>query len=201
MPVFNSNKVIFIHIPKCAGTSINKFLDFEGNFEKFNKYNRFSLRYLYGRNLQHLTYDKIRLIHPFKFSRYFKFSFVRNPWDRMASEYRWRRKWDGSMANASFEDMLRKVPYFRKKNEPHFKEQYSFVYNSSDKLQVDYLGRFESLEEDFNSLLRHLRLSGSLPKLNKTKNNKDYQSLYNQICIDLVGQYFSNDIQKFGYKF
>lgn len=66
---FDESKSIFVHIPKCAGVSINKSL--------------------YG-NLAggHTTFDEyIIIFEPKCIENYFKFTFVRNPWDRVVSAY------------------------------------------------------------------------------------------------------------------
>src|SRR5947208_3465937 len=63
----NRHRCIFIHIPKTAGSSIALSL--------------------FGEQLEHITYRDYQIANPRKFDRYFKFAFVRNPWDRVVSSY------------------------------------------------------------------------------------------------------------------
>jgi hypothetical protein len=63
----NRHRCIFIHIPKTAGASIALSL--------FNEPPR------------HVHYRDFEIANPDKFRRYFKFAFVRNPWDRLVSSY------------------------------------------------------------------------------------------------------------------
>ena len=60
-------RCIFIHIPKTAGTSVSETL--------------------FGRASRHVPYFEYERANPWKFRRYFKFAFVRNPWDRLVSTY------------------------------------------------------------------------------------------------------------------
>ena len=72
----HKHKFIFIHINKCGGTSIDKV--FSGKFRGHKK-----------------AFDYKKL-NPKEFENYFKFTFVRNPWDRVVSfyHYQMKRKWD-----------------------------------------------------------------------------------------------------------
>src|SRR5258707_7699115 len=60
-------RCIFIHIPKTAGTSLSQAL--------------------FGRHSRHIPYIEYEKGNPRKFRQYFKFTFVRNPWDRLVSTY------------------------------------------------------------------------------------------------------------------
>ena len=63
----NQYKCIFIHIPKAAGTAVTQAL--------------------FGPVSRHVPYFEYEKANPRKFKRYFKFAFVRNPWDRLVSTY------------------------------------------------------------------------------------------------------------------
>lgn len=203
MPIFDNYKSIFIHIPKCAGTSITKSL---GNHRFKNRpigYNNFSLQLMYGRNLEHSTYKKIRLVHPIKFRSYFKFAFVRNPFDRMYSEYKWRTKWDSSIASKTFEDMLLNIPKYRRNREPHFMEQAEFIFSKNNNLMIDFVGRFETIVQDFQIVTEKIGASTSnLEVLNKSNTDcSSYRPEYTKRSVDIVSSYFKRDIELLGYEF
>lgn len=84
MVVCHQKKCIFIHIPKCAGTSIEQFIKDHGR-------NDLQFIGLYqNRSLHHLTAIELKIIIKEQiFHHYYKFSVVRNPYDRLLSEYYW----------------------------------------------------------------------------------------------------------------
>ena len=84
MVVIHKKKCIFVHIPKCAGTSMEQFLKDYGN----NEIEYFGV--FKNRSLHHLTaYELLMSLRKKKFSKYYRFSIVRNPYDRLLSEYYW----------------------------------------------------------------------------------------------------------------
>ena len=93
MPVSHGHRVIFVHIPRTAGSSIEKALNIFG--EENDGKNTYCPEKLYGLSgniyLQHLTIFEIRdtirkrVFECHTFDEYFKFTFIRNPFDRMFS--------------------------------------------------------------------------------------------------------------------
>lgn len=166
-------KVLFIHIPKTAGQSIQSHL--------INVTGRhLPHTYVLGKNndpskgppiLDHLLwyeYLKYGYLTETQFKTYFKFSFVRNPWDRLVSEYKFRRYW----LKYSFRDWVTKhLPTESWSDEyRHIMPQYKFICNDNMQLVVDYLGKFEELEKSFFEILQKLGINqnNSLPHINKS---------------------------------
>ena len=91
-------KIIFVHIPRCGGTSIEQSLYFNENkkyfdVKKTNKQklymgfeDKYSNKYQLD-GLQHLTISNIKKIYPIEYEKFYTFSFVRNPFSRAASLY------------------------------------------------------------------------------------------------------------------
>ena len=68
----DEHRCVFIHIPKAAGTSLTKTL--------------------FAAPSRHLQYTEYERANPKKFKKYFKFTFVRNPYDRLFSAYSFLKK-------------------------------------------------------------------------------------------------------------
>lgn len=175
--ICENRNLIYYDIPKCASTTIRK--------EIFKKDNDLSL------------------INPEKdLNEYLKFTFVRNPWDRMVSNWKMfttrthRIKKLNSMTSkdvSKFEDFV----YFanRIKNH-HWQPQVLYL---PDKL--DFIGKVESFNEDLNELFRILgERSKQLPRLNVTA-RRAYWEYYTPSLIDFVAGMYSEDIKEFGYEF
>ena len=105
----HQKKIIFIHIPKTGGTSIE-------NYMNILNYNNPILKHGYGTfkniSFQHFTYsdyNEFLGIHIFK--NYFKFSVIRNPYTRIISEYFWvpDKLKIGYKSNKSFDYFLENV--------------------------------------------------------------------------------------------
>jgi hypothetical protein len=72
--------------------------------------------------------------------------------------------------------------------------------DDNGELLMDFVGRYENLQDDFNSLRAKLGITQTLPHLNKS-NHRDYRSYYNDHTQQLVAEHFKADIELFGYSF
>ena len=101
MPINNRLKIVFVHIPKTGGSSIEESLDMYG-FQNSGENSIFDPTILFGHELQLMTADEIfayleaNRFDPYK---YLWISVVRNPFDRFVSEYLWRSRWDIRLQN------------------------------------------------------------------------------------------------------
>ncbi|WP_019038852.1 sulfotransferase family 2 domain-containing protein [Psychroflexus tropicus] len=201
-PVYQSSlgalhyyKCIFIHIPKNAGISVSYTLfgNTGGSHRKLIDYQR-----IFGKKTV---------------SKYYKFSFVRNPWDRLVSTYFFLinggltnrdKKWTEEHISdyKDFTDfVLNWVQIEQVNTSLHFQEQHRFLTNHKGELDVDFLGRFETLDQDFQKVCQHLQLDRSLRKTNSSKRKNDYRSYYNDETKAVVENVYAKDIQLFNYSF
>lgn len=166
---------IFLHPNKCGGKSIEKAI-WNVEAQSRSADHRKPLDYIneYGQE----TWNK-----------YFKFGFSRNPWDRLVSVYHGR---------------IQLVK--RKSIEPTFdlwlKSGNINVHPQIDWLteDLDFIGRFENYEQDFEIVKSKLKLKVELPHLNASK-HKHYTKYYNSETKELVYNLFKDDIIAFGYEF
>lgn len=185
-------KCIFIHIPKAAGTSVALTLFNQGS--------------------SHIPWFEYYYANPSKFRRYYKFSFVRNPWDRLASTYFFLKrggmnKEDADWGNAN----LAAYPTFESfvkgwVNEEnihsweHFRPQHYFICDEEGRIQMDFVGRMENIEHDFAVVAATLGCTKPLAKVN-VGNLKHYSSYYTEETRDIVANVYKKDIELFGYSF
>ena len=126
---------------------------------------------------------------------YFKFAFDRNPWDRQVSAYhfRYRRK----ARPPSF-------AYFLDRDRRARLNNYE-IYSLDGEPCVDFLGRFENLEEDFRRALGEIGMKFDQPlaraKSGIRKNGKPYRDYYDERTRDLVGEWYTREIELLGYSF
>jgi len=183
--ISHKHKCIFVHIPKSAGTSIEKF--FIGRDWWF-----------IDKETKHLHAKTAKKIYKENWNEYFTFSFVRNPWDLMVSWYKFRKN-----HNLSFDKFLTeyKINPRRRYWLPKTLYQTDFLVDDDGKLLIDFVGKFENLQEDFNIICDKIKISQQkLPHKNKTK-RKHYTEYYDDETREIVAKKYAKDIEYFGYKF
>lgn len=78
--------------------------------------------------------------------------------------------------------------------------QLEFLTNKDRKMNIDFIGRFENLQKDFNQICKTINIPFiELPKLNSTSH--DHYSKYNEETKKIVAEIFQKDIDYFGYKY
>ena len=203
--ISHKHKCIFVHIPKCGGTSIEDVL-FKPKSKRTTKdLWMFPNKYQTG-GLQHLMASHIiQEVGEGIFSKYFTFSFVRNPWDKMVSQYNYTiaKRVDlldhiGITKSSSFEEYIKCV--FDVEIFVQWDCQYKFLYMDGNCV-VDFIGRFENLQEDFNIVCDKIGIpQQQLPHKNKSK-HKSYTEYYNDETRQIVAKKYAKDIEMFGYEF
>lgn len=207
---------IFIHIPKTAGQSIEKyFLDLHGKSWAEREtlllaHNEFSS--CGPERLAHLTaeeYVKFGYVDENTYYDYFKFSIVRNPWDRLVSEYNYRKLY----MLFSFRDyILFNLPEKSSYTDEyrHVMPQYHYIFGENGECKVDFIGRFENIKKDFSTICQKLGLLDcKLPHQNKspkiknlfTKRRKHYSEYYDHETKEIVEEMYKCDIVAFNYEF
>jgi len=211
--ISHEHQCIFIHIPKTAGTSINSFFHPDVKFRFKNPdYER-----LFGwcpkrkLHMQHATVKQLletELVTEEQWKTYYKFTFVRNPWDRAYSDYKFIQKFSG--ITGSFSDYINKTgPFSEILNNSnsqnylgdHLLPQTSF-FDLEGKYQLDYVGSFENFHEDIYEILKDLNILKKFDiHINKSKRKTNYANFYTCSMENLVAKKYMQDIKALGYKF
>jgi len=190
---------IFVHVPKAAGTSV--------------------ARALFDSKSRHVGIARYYAFDPAFAEGAFKFSFVRNPWDRFLSAYhylarrigadprfpdhRWATHYLGPCGD--FEGFVRKMAAdarFRReiRRYIHFRDQFDWLAIPGRGMRMDYIGRFETIERDFAHVCQKVGSTALLPHERKGQAMR-YQDAYDGVGVELVGDLYRRDIAAFGYRF
>lgn len=220
------NKFIFVHNYKVAGTSIKSALsDFgminplitgakanliiENSSLKTIYTNKYFRRFFRKLNLpgtckfnSHLHALEIEELLPSEiYNKFYKFGFVRNPWDWQVSLYHYMSQikdhHQGELAKkfSSFDEYLE----WRVNNDK--RTQKDFFYDKSNNLKVDFVGKLENLTNDFNFICKQIGINASLEHKNSSKRSNDYRKYYNTHTKNLLADHFEDDIKLFNYEF
>ena len=152
---------------------------------------------------------------PAELKALFKFTIVRNPWDRLVSAYLFLkaggvndsdRRWSEKHLSrfGDFEEfVLRWVTPANVGRSLHLRPQVEFLCRPArDVPLVDYVGYFENLQADFAAIVTKLGIEATLAKINTTATRRDdYRSYYSGRTREIVQQVYRDDIAAFGYDF
>lgn len=159
------NNCVFIHIPKAAGTSVLQTLAGTDGFIPRD----------------HSTIEEFKIASTPLLNDFFSFTIVRNPLDRIDSVYRYLKKGGNGtndlelskFINSNFPTLNDYILEYLDKDIIHAykltKPQYTFVCDEKYKVLVDFVGRFESINEDFSQISKKLNLKRELPHSNKSE--------------------------------
>jgi len=181
----HERKLLFLHIARTGGTSIEYALTGQDwwRIEAATKHiSAGQARKHYGEEI---------------WGTYFKFSVVRNPWDRVVSMWA-----AGSWHQASNLDQNCSFETFIKKLRPHSNEAYNSLL-CCDALndKIDFVMRFEHLQEEFNSMLSRIGAQHITLPRKECRPHKPYSEMYGDVEKQLVREIFHKDITAFGYEF
>jgi hypothetical protein len=212
MPINYKRKFIYIHIPKTAGTSIlcSLFNINVGQDEMIDRRNldlEYQKKHLIGEDGDFIRTNHYPLYKILKVKSdvkdFFVFTFVRNPFDRLVSEYYYQK----FNRNIPFNDYVLHIVKpafdFGKLEEWfsfHLLPQFDFICINNE-IRCDFLGKFESLEEDYNKVCKILGVEKALLPHYKKSLRKDYRSYYNDASRAIVEKYYKKDLDEFDYTF
>lgn len=191
----HKHKFIFIHASKTAGTSISVSLAGSSILENETREKHWN-----ARQCQQNYADY--------WNEYYKFSVVRNPWDRVVSMYKYFTQFNKTIKQKNFSDWLSFAFVEKKFNIwGGLGSQYDFL-AIDGSIDLDCFLRFESLHADFSKLCESLNITpNKLPTYNGPfKNNnqqprKHYSIYYNEHDKKIVESAYKKDIEYFNYKF
>ncbi len=184
-------KVLFLHIPKTGGVTIQDGLQKSNALKK-------NLGHKLAKNIISEYGDDIIL------------TVVRNPYDRLFSVFEFYQKKERHPSlhisdNVTFEEFILSFEkeYYRKKS-PHFTCCEYITDNSGNILVTDFL-RFENLDEDYKFFCVKYNIPEfKLEKknVNPFKNEKiDKETLYTPTMRKIVERIFRNDLDTFDYSY
>ncbi len=196
MIISHGTRALFIHIQKTAGSSIEEALRSADTGIAGNIYD--GKRHIRARDFRSMVASEI-------WDSYFKFAFVRNPWDRLVS---WYAMCIENPSNDFTRHIKRNAPTFSdfiKKTTHGIAEkttwnQADYITDEQGLLLVDFVGRYENMREDYACLARKLNLRLELTHVNSSKHG-NYRRYYTAETREIVRRRFHKDIQAFGYEF
>jgi len=198
-------RFFFVHIPKTAGTSISTVIV---NSKKYRI--NFS-------PTEHATASEIINTLGKNSKKFYSFSFVRNPWDRLNSLYHflYQKKlsaekgenWDQqALKNRGFKAWLLEEdfwpPYLNRSGLSFQKRTQSYFLCDKEKnILVDDVFRYENLKNELTILSKNIGIGFERLPITKATLRDNYKYEYCSETIDFVNHFHKEDIERFNYKF
>ena len=213
------HKAIFIHIPKCAGQSVEEafcrdigiswaeraalLLRPKGKADTDKAPERLA-------HLKAREYVALKYIPEDMYKKYLKFAIIRNPWDRIFSIYKYLGRGCGTFRDFTYKKLgnvesAKSLPFF-------WHSQYEYLCSDEGEIIVDNIVKFESMSETIENIFMKLGFSEpTLPYRNRSKDIKakgksnsihaSYKDFYCEETKAIIQRLYSNDIEQFGYTF
>lgn len=209
MPVSHEKKSIFVHIPKCAGSSIESVLGMHGDIDyiglKPYLNQELNKDTLFGKGARHYTVMQLKdFLSGYVFDTYFKFSIVRNPWDRFVSHVAWSKGiWDerNVLTKSDVDIALENLKRTNDENlNNHLQHQWKYLCDDSGNILCDYVGKFENLAHDWSIVSKKLGVESTLPK-RMVSHREHYSKYLDDEQADFLANFYKQDITLFEYEF
>lgn len=228
-------EAIYIHIPKNGGSYVSNILNSYYFFEYIYHFERpdheefdgakkgdhtylnknFVNRRRKGMLEYYKTSDEFNELIGMdneKWKNYKKFTFIRNPYDKIVSAFHFINKIKLKSNKKEYKTLLSLLK--NKENCSNYEYSHAFMLQYQDlldennNLNIDYLGDFNNLNNDFVSILQkigiqkilHSKLIENNIKHNASNSLKNYIDYYNEETLQLVNEYFKIDFEKFNFK-
>ncbi|MGQ8365231.1 sulfotransferase family 2 domain-containing protein [Glaciecola sp. 1036] len=222
--ISHEHKCIFIHIPKCAGSSFEKLL---GHFDEYSgreRQDHRSVRMIqqpvnyidvirstenvkdYIRRIREYTRTqknpKNRLtVNSSQYKEYFKFTLIRNPWDRLFSWYKNVQRDQAHQKNYNIPSDISFLDFVKRfAGTGYLRPQTYWLEQFDGTINLDYVGKFEELDSVFSTVVSKLNLPGA-PELPHEVHGseKKTQKPYCQEVVDFIANYYQEEISLFDY--
>jgi hypothetical protein len=197
--IWIDRRIVFIHIPKAAGTSINQAL--------------------FGRFMGHVHASDVERWGSRQLKSLPSFAVTRNPWDRLVSAYRFARlgrgfggpihagirRWEQYQAPEfeTFESFVTNwlARHDLRRLDGIFQPQWPFVCGANRKVLVDHLGRLDELSPTLDFIAASTGVRVDIQRSNRSGSDVNYREFYTPQLAEAVAAIYREDINLFGYEF
>lgn len=207
MIISERHQFIFVAIPKTGTHSVRRALRPHMGEQDLEQVQLFEKKEFPHPKLASLGHGHISLsqlqpfIEPSKFQAFFKFAFVRNPFDRFVSYCAFMTREKGEFEREPARVMRHILFAAPPMRHILFQPQSSFVVGRDGKLLTDYVGRVEEMQSSFEEICDRIGIERATLERANESSRGNYRQYYDQQLIDGVAKLYARDLELFGYEF
>lgn len=207
MIISHQHKYIFFAVPKTATHSIREALRLTKSDQDWEQQVLFGKQAIPIPEISAIAHGHISALQiksalpKEQWSGYYKFGFVRNPYDRFISICAFLNRQNAGYPGNELSWMkqaIRRKPFL---NRVLVRPQSEQLIGIDGKIALDFVGRYESLQKSLDNILSHLGLELVELKVRNKSNHASYQTYYDDELKNWVTMFYQEDIKRFGYTF
>ena len=207
MIISESHKFIFAAIPKTGTHSVRRALRphmSEGDIEQVRLFEekQFPIPELANLRHGHISLVQLRpFLEPAKFDSFFKFAFVRNPFDRFVSYCAFMTRKGGEFEKDPKRVLWHILTAPGPRTHILFQPQCSFICDADGRLLTDYVGRVEQMQSSFDEVCDRIGIPRAKLEKSNESSRGDYRQYYDDRLKEGVAKLYAQDLELFGYEF
>lgn len=206
MIISHKHKFIFFAVPKTGTHSVRQALREHMGAEDLEQVRlfvekKFSFPELKDTPTGHLSVKQIRpAVGEEMFNQYFKFSFVRNPFDRFVSYCSFMTRGTDAFSARPKEFMKHVLTVLKPEKHLLYMPQSDFLVDHEGKLAMDFVGRTESMQDSYNEICKRVGIPSAQLGVINSSQHKPYMEYYDEEIYSLVARQYSKDLNMFDYR-
>jgi hypothetical protein len=150
----------------------------------------------------HIRWDEIGAVVPEGvWAGYFKFAFVRNPWERFVSYCAFMHRGTDAFSRDP-RGLMRSVldnPEHRQR--VVFQPQHQFICDADGKIMIDHVGRQETMQDSYNVIADRIGVPRQELERKNASSHGPWRDYYDDELKRRVAELYARDIDVFGYSF
>lgn len=207
MIISHRHKFIFFAVPKTATHTVREALRQHCGPDDWEQQVLFGEQFMPIPQIArlghgHISAQEIRPhLEPGVWESYFKFAFVRNPFDRFVSTCFFLNRGNPGFADGAVAFMKDRLPRQQFRQRVLVRPQYRQICTPDSQVALDFVGQYENLQESYDTICDRVGIpTTQLARKNSTQHS-NYNSYYDDDLQQLVGEYYKDDLRIFSYNF
>ena len=149
----------------------------------------------------HLTLRQVRAnLRETLWRDYFKFAFVRNPYDRFVSACAMLNRRNPDYVGRETAFMKRAIQVRRFQQRALVRPQRDMLVDGAGELGMDFIGRYESLQESFGEACQRIGIPEQRLAQSNATEHRDYRTYFDDELLRLVNDFYRRDFDSLGYE-